>query len=148
MKFQFDYLVLETFQRLSGIKAFLEVLDKVVPEIEWLEREELRRLAEEQGWDVGDYQAKGQVLDEKFRHWVQRFGPFSIIVLLCSAVETQLLACADRLGRDRNSTFRVKDIRAGVAWSRQRYTWTAWPRCMSAKIPYGSASGNSENCGT
>ncbi len=109
-KFHFDTLVLVTFQRLSGIASFLDVIDKATPAIEFDEREAIKRLAEQEQWDFGDYQIETQVIDERFGHWVPRFAAYSVIILLHSVVETQLSAFAARVGRDRNSTFKVTDI--------------------------------------
>lgn len=110
-KIRIDPLAVETFERLFGATAFLESVDKAIPEMEWQEREALRQLAEQENWDFGDYQVEGQVLDAKFRHWVPRFAAYSVIILLDSIVETQLFAYAERIGRVRGSAFRPKDIK-------------------------------------
>ena len=110
-KIRINALVLETFQRLFGVTAFLEVVDKAIPQAEWHEREDLRRLAEEENWDFGDYDVQSQVLDEKFGHWLPRLAAYSLIMLLDSIVETQLFAFAERLGRKKGSNFQVKDMK-------------------------------------
>src|SRR2546428_629673 len=110
-KIRIDPLALETFERLFGVAAFLESVNKAIPEMEWQEREALKRLAEEQNWDFGDYAVELDVLDAKFRHWVPRFAAYSVIILLDSVVETQLFAYAERIGRVWGSPFRPKDIK-------------------------------------
>jgi len=109
-KIRIDPLALETFARLFGVTAFLETVDKAIPEMEWQEREALKQSAEEQNWDFGDYDVETQLLDAKFQHWVPRFAVYSVIILLDSVVETQLFAYAGRIGRNRGSAFRPKDI--------------------------------------
>jgi hypothetical protein len=110
-KIRIDFLVLKTFERLFGVTALLDVVDRAIPEIEWQEREALKRLAEEQQWDSGDYFVESDVLEEKFRYWLPRLAAYSVIILLHSIVETQLLALAERMGRKQGSPFRVSDIR-------------------------------------
>lgn len=110
-KIHFDFLVLETFDRLFGVTALLDVLDQGIPDMEWREQEALRQMAEAESWDYNDYDVDRQVLDEKFRRWIPRFAAYSIITLFQSIVESQLLACAERVGKMRNASFRVKDIK-------------------------------------
>ncbi len=109
-KIKIDFLVLETFQRLFALNAFLELLDKAVPEAEWQAREDLQGLAQKENWDFGDYDVETQVLDEKFRHWLPRLAAYSLIILLDSIVETQLFGFAERVGRDRDAKFQVRDM--------------------------------------
>jgi len=62
-------VVLETFQRLIGANAFLEVVDEAIPAMDWEQGEALRHFFEEQGWDFGDYDVERQVHDAKFNTW-------------------------------------------------------------------------------
>jgi len=110
-RIKIDPLALQTFQRLFGLTSLLELVDKAIPETEWHEREDLRQLAESEDWEFGDYDVETQVLDEKFRHWLPRFAAYSVVILLDSIVETQLLSFAERVGRNKNSKFQVKDIK-------------------------------------
>src|SRR5437870_5172340 len=105
MTIHFDYLVLETFDRLFGVTAFLEVVDKAIPEMEWREQEALKQMAERENWEYSEYDGQRQVLDEKFRHWIPRFAGYSVIVLLQSIVETQFLTCSQRVGTKRSCQF-------------------------------------------
>lgn len=110
-KIHFDHLAIETFQRLYGASAFLEMADKAIPQLEREERERLRRLAEEEGWDFGDYDVERQALDAKFQHWIPRFVAHAVIILLDSIVETQLFAYAERIGRAKGSKFRPQEVK-------------------------------------
>jgi hypothetical protein len=92
-------VVLETFGRIRGVKAFLNALDEGLPKVQWQEREGLRCLAEELDWDYADYEAELDVLNEMHLFWVPRWAFYSVIILLHSVVETQLFACADALRR-------------------------------------------------
>ena len=109
-KIRFNLLALQTFERLIATTDFLEVLDKTIPDAERQEQEALRRFAEEQQWDFGDYEVERQTLEGKYR-WLPRLAGYSVVILLYSIVETQLLALAERVGDRQGSTFRVKDIR-------------------------------------
>lgn len=102
-------LVLETFNRILSAKSLLELLDSNIPKAEWEEREALRTLAKEENWDESDYFIEGQVLDSKYPA-IARLGAYSIVILLYSIVETQLLALADEIGKKKKSDFSVNDI--------------------------------------
>ncbi|MGD1101025.1 MAG: hypothetical protein ABSA59_03070 [Terriglobia bacterium] len=121
MKIIIDPLAITTFGRLAGVHAFISLLDNSMPEVEWREREALKHVAQEQDWDFGDYSLGTQLIDERFRHWIPRFSAYSIIILLQSIVETQLFACAQRVGQNPNATFQVRDIRGGVLESAVLY---------------------------
>jgi hypothetical protein len=110
-KIHIDPMALETFQRLFGVRSLLETFDKAIPGVEWQEREALKRLAEDENWDFGDYDVQSQVLDSKFRIWVPTYAAYSIIILLDSIAETQLFAYAERIGRQQGCTFRPKEIK-------------------------------------
>lgn len=102
-----DPLVVETSERLYGLSALIEMIYRATPEIELRERDELKQLAETEHWEYGDYTVGDQFLDVKFKHWLPKFAAYSIIVLLGSIVETQLLAYARRIGERAKSTFGV-----------------------------------------
>jgi hypothetical protein len=87
-KIRIDPLVAETLERFIGLAAFLETMDKVIPEVEWQERQALKELAEDQNWDFGD---------------------FDVVILLYSAVEAQLDSFAERVGRNHGSSFGLHD---------------------------------------
>ena len=105
-----DFLVMETFQRLFGVLSLCNLLDKTIPEAELEETTALREMAEGEGWDYGEYQAEVQGVEARFRHWLPRLSAYSIIILLHSILETQLLAYAERVGRTKKSAFRLEDI--------------------------------------
>jgi hypothetical protein len=105
-----DFFVIETLGRLDGAANFLEVVDKAISELEWKERQSLKQSAEEEKWDDADYEVERQVLDWKFGEYVRRLAAYSGIILLHSIVETQLMAYAERVGRQRGETFRVKHV--------------------------------------
>lgn len=110
MKLSFDFLALETFERLAGVTAFIEFADKAMPEMEWQAQEALKRLAHEQGWDFGEYSAECLVLEDRFRQWLPRSSAYSAAVLLYATVEAQLFACAARVGKERGTPFLVGDL--------------------------------------
>jgi hypothetical protein len=105
-----NFLVAETFERLFGVLALLEVLDQSIPEMEYRAQQALQELAEHEGWEYGEYEAERDVLDSKFRHWVPRLAAYSVIALLQAVVETALLRVAEYAGKARGSSFRVKDL--------------------------------------
>jgi len=114
-KIRFDFLVMETFDRILGTTAFMETADKPIPDAESQEREALKQLADEQHWDFGDYYVEQQILDEKFGHWVPTLAAYSLVIILHSTLETQLDGLAERVGQIRSSGFTLRDITGSEA---------------------------------
>jgi hypothetical protein len=114
MKIQSDRLVDETSQRLYGLDALVELIYRATPDVELQERNALRQLAEHEGWDDSDYNTEDEFLDVKFRYWLPRLAAYSIIILLSSIVETQLLAFARRVGQREKSPFDPNDLKGSV----------------------------------
>jgi hypothetical protein len=106
-----DTLVLQTFGRLAGVRAFLELLDKAMPESEWHENEALKTSAEEQAWEYADFDVERQILDERFGFWLPRFTSYSVITLLHTVLETQLLAAGSRAHLQKQTLFQPNDVR-------------------------------------
>jgi hypothetical protein len=71
-------------------------------------------LAEHEGWNDSDYNTEEQFLAVKFRCWLPKLAAYSIIILLSSIVETQLLAFAKRVGQREKSAFDPNDLKGSV----------------------------------
>jgi hypothetical protein len=106
----FNPLVIGTFQQLFGVSAFLEAIDTAIPTLEASEDQYLTRLAAQEGWEFETYAVEKVELDAKFRTWIPTFAAYSVIILLHSVVENQLLAFAERLGKKRGAKLRVKQL--------------------------------------
>ena len=113
MRIGFDPLISETAQRLYGINALIELIYRAIPDVELQERDALKEMAEREGWEYEDYRLEDQFLDIK-SHWLDRLSAYSVVVLLSSVVETQLLAYATRVGKRGNSAFEPKDLHGSV----------------------------------
>jgi hypothetical protein len=114
VKIRFDPLVTETSQRLYGLSALIELVYRATPDVELQEREALKQLAERENWEEPDYSVENQFLDVKFKYWLPKFAAYSIIVLLSSTVETQLLAYARRVGQRKKAAFDPNDLKGSV----------------------------------
>ncbi len=104
-------LVLQTFGRLAAVSAFLDLLDQAIPVSEFADNEALKRKAEENDWDYSDFDVEEQILKERFRFWLPRFGAYSVLTLLYTVVETQLVVCAKVAADQKQSQFRPGDIK-------------------------------------
>jgi hypothetical protein len=109
-KIYFEPLVIGTFQRLFGVTAFLEAIDKAIPMLEANENQYLERLSAQEEWKYDDYAIEKIELDAKFRTWVPTLATYSVVNLLHSVIETQLLGFAERLGQKRDAKLRVKQL--------------------------------------
>ena len=79
---KFDILVLQTFGRLTGVREFLELIDRTLPESEWSGNETLKAKAEQEEWEYSDFDVERQILDERFQFWLPRFTAYSVVTLL------------------------------------------------------------------
>jgi len=110
-----DTLALQTFGRLAGIRAFLDLLDRALPESEWSDNEALKQRAEEENWEFADFDVERQVLDERFHFWLPRYTAYSVVSLLYTVLETQLSAAARRACSQMQASFQPADVRgAGI----------------------------------
>ena len=103
-------VMIETFARLHGARAFLETVNDGIPTVEEKERCCLAQLFAEGGCEDGEYAVERQVLDDKFHTWIPTFAAYSVAILLHSVVETQLDAFAAHMGRKLGSKLRLKDM--------------------------------------
>ena len=106
-----DLSVLDAFRRLTGIRAFIEHLGKSMPEMERRARKALEELATQEDWDYPEYDVEKKVLDAVYRHSIPRYTTYSAIILVWSFIETQLIQCAERVGREKNTIFGVRDLK-------------------------------------
>lgn len=108
---EFSILVLETFGRLSGVRSFVDLLDRSLPESEWSENEALKQKAEDLNWAFDDFDVERQALDERFQFWLPRYTAYSAVTLLFAVLETQLVSCAKLAATQRNAAFQPADLR-------------------------------------
>ena len=113
MRLRFNFLALDTFNRLLTTTDFINLLNDALPTKALQVQDELKLIAESGGWDYVDYEVERQSLDEKFDHWMPRLAAYSCVILLYSIVENQVQACAEQVGKMHNSRFRVQDLRGG-----------------------------------
>lgn len=104
-------LVLQTFGRLAGVRAFLDVLDRTIPESEWKENEELKERAEQENLEYADFDVERQILEDRFQFWLPRFSAYSSVTLLYTVLETQLAACAKVACSQKQASFQPNDVR-------------------------------------
>jgi hypothetical protein len=113
-RLRFNFLAGDTFARLEGVQALIEHAANSIPEMERQAQEALKDLAENEDWDFGDYSVEKYILESNYGHWVPKYAGYSSLVLLCSIVETQLLACAEHIVEDRNFAFRTREIKGSA----------------------------------
>ena len=62
-RMRFNSLPGDTFARLAGVKALIDYADNSIGAMEQRAQEGLKALAEDEGWDFGDYSAEKHTLD-------------------------------------------------------------------------------------
>lgn len=105
-----DPLVIETFARLHGAIAFLDILNDAIPIVQARELTYLSQLAREGGWEPQEYAAEKLLLNHKFHNSIPTVAAYSAIILLYSIVETQLDGFAEHIGQKQASKLRVNDM--------------------------------------
>lgn len=114
VKIRFDQLVTDTSQRLYGLSALIDLIDEAHPKVWQQGKEALSERAENEGWDYGDYSLEAQFLDANFTYWLAKEEAYSILVLLSSIVETQILGYAQRIAVRKGHGFDPKDFRNAI----------------------------------
>ena len=101
---RFDILTAQTYERLAGVKALLDPFDDALPAAEARENEALREFASGNELQYEEFRAEETVLDVRFRHWLPRYAAYSVVLLLFSVFENQLIACARRASRKQSGS--------------------------------------------
>jgi hypothetical protein len=114
VKIRLDRLVTDTSQRLYGLSALIDLIDEAHPKVWEQGKEALSEWAKNEHWDYGDYSVEAQFLEANFTYWLPKEEAYSIIVLLSSIVETQLLAYAGRTAEQKGCAFNRKDFKNKV----------------------------------
>ena len=55
---------------LTESTSFLEVLDRTLPELEWVDKKALEKKAKDEDWEFPDFEGERQILDAKFKFWL------------------------------------------------------------------------------
>lgn len=108
---RWDPLVTDTSQRLRGLSEMVDLLFHAMPDIEAQERQALKQPAERESWEYNDYTDEDQFLDVTFQYWLPTLSSYSVVILLSSLIETQLLAFATKLGKSKGSAFAPSDLK-------------------------------------
>jgi len=106
-----DFMAWETEVWIEGTREFLDVLSAAITDAEPREKAALERFARANDLEPEDYHSELEDLEHKFRHWLPRLSAYSVVILLHSVIETQLLAYAGRLKRVRRLALSVSDLK-------------------------------------
>lgn len=107
---KFEPVVFDTLGSIWGIRAYVDEMERTLPIAEKKERERLSELARKLNWDYEAYSEEQSDADSKWEYWIPRVLSYSLVTLLHSVVETQLLALSKRLRPD-EQPFKVDDLR-------------------------------------
>ena len=113
-KIRVDRLVTETSQRLYGLSALIDLIDEAHPKVWEQGQKALKEWAENKHWDYEDYNLEAQFLEANFAHWLPREEAYSVLVLLSSIVETQMLGYAGRIAARKGQAFDPRAFRDKV----------------------------------
>jgi hypothetical protein len=105
-----DFFVLETFARLNSLGSFLSILISAIPAAEHQSLSDLAKRAQEGDWPYETYSEEKYLLEEDFKWLMPKLTSYSVISMLYTVVETQLLGfCLELKGR-RTERLEVEDL--------------------------------------
>ncbi len=113
-KIRYEPIVLDTLAWIAGGRFFAESLDIALSESGEREQKAIARIAKDEGWDDEEYMIASNELNSRFWQWMPALGTYATVVFLYSLVETQLLACAERVRKDKNLAFGAEDLRGST----------------------------------
>ncbi len=86
MQLVVETVVMDTLGWIWAIRAFLDQMQTALPASELQEREALKQIAREAGWDESDHDAEESEIDSKFAYWLPRVIAYSCVSLLHRAI--------------------------------------------------------------
>jgi hypothetical protein len=84
------------------------LIDEAHPKVWEQGREALKQWAKDQDWNYGDYSVESELLEANFNYWLPKEEAYSVIVLLSSIVETQLVGYAQKVAAEKGRAFNPK----------------------------------------
>ena len=110
-EFDFDPVILDTLGWLSAVRAYLEEIETTLPEAKHRAINRVSETAKHQAWDAETLHLETEIIESKFDFDFPKLLRYSIVTLLHTVVESQLIRLANYL-RDRNGlSLQVKDFR-------------------------------------
>lgn len=110
MRLHINMLVADTFGWIFGARAFIEEIQRWLPEGRQRDMELARRLAQVLGWGEVDFQAERSDVESKFEYWIPRVAAYSSISLTYTIVETQLIATAEQLRATHGYKLKINEL--------------------------------------
>lgn len=132
---RFDFFKLSVLGDFSGATAYLDIIERAIPEAEAREAEALREKAESEGWEYEDYECARQGHEGVFEYSVPEVLSFSFLTYVHAMVEVRLGDVASALGEDRGFAIKHSEFR-GSAISQVHLYLT-----KIAQIPIGTDPG-------
>ena len=106
VKIRMEMVVFDTLGWIWGVRAYIEQMERTLPEAEERERDELRDLAQ----TYESYSEGKSEVESKWDYWIPRVLSYSLIILVHSIVETQLVALCERLRAKHGKSLKVSEL--------------------------------------
>jgi hypothetical protein len=110
-EFDFDPVILDTLSWVSSIRAYLEEIETTMPEAKHRAINRLSEVAKHQGWNKETLALETEILESKFDSDFPKLLRYSIVMLLHTVLETQLIRLANHLREKNKFSLQVKDFR-------------------------------------
>ncbi len=98
---RFDFFRICVLGDFSGATAYLDIMERAIPEAEAREARTLKEMAEREGWEYEDYDCARQEHEGVFEYSVPEVLSFSFLTYIYALVEVRLGDVARALREDR-----------------------------------------------
>lgn len=110
-EFDFDPEIIETLGWISSVRAYLEEIETIMPSAKHRAIKQLSETTKPEKWDTATFELETAILESNFDDHFPRLLRYSIVTLLHTVVETQMIRLANYLRRKQGLSLTVNDFR-------------------------------------
>lgn len=110
-EFDCDPVILEPLGWVSSIRAYLEEIETTMPEAKHRAIKRLSETTKQEKWDKESLLLETEILESRFDFDFPKLLRYSIVTLLHTVVESQLIRLANHLRNKKGLSLQAKDFR-------------------------------------
>lgn len=132
---RFDFFKISVLGDFSGAMAYLDIIERAIPEAESREAKALREKAEREGWEYEEYDCARQDHEGVFEYSIPEVLSFSFLTYVHALIEVRLGDVARALREDRGFSIKHSEFRGDAISQVHLYL------AKVAQIPLGTDLG-------
>jgi hypothetical protein len=113
-EFDFDPEIIATLGWISSVRAYLEEIETIMPSAKHRAINQLSETTNREKWDTATFELETAILESNFDDHFPKLLRYSIVTLLHTVVETQMIRLANYLRRKRGFSLQVNYFRGTV----------------------------------